>query len=696
MLKRIAPLCLSVTLATLGHAQDADPAPAAPQLTSRAVMTSEQVVRILDETVDWYRMLGIQQQSATQPSDLLILYANRQAADRVVALAFELARANAELLSSQAEMEQQDAPETSSLTASAAQRPTKSGRAPDRDSGRDRSHATTGRRSGNRGARRAASEGSGAPKRARPRQRAAESPEQHGRFAHETDANGSGVSALKEHINAIAASIPAANAGAMPELAAAEAQAGTAGVGNAAPSPTIEQVGARRFGLWDLGSNVLRLQSKLSTIDEVDGRTEALQQTFTQIRAMPEQQIKTLSARGDELGARPAGSDAAELKTARDEYDTIAWLFAQTSSILVPLTKAGVLLEQYRDNLDSWRAATRTQYRTALMTLAARVGLLLLLLAAVFVAGELWKRAVFNYVQEPRRRHQLLLVRRIVMWAVALAIVGIAFATEASSFATFAGLLTAGVAVAMQSVLVSIVGYFFLIGKYGLRVGDRVQIGERHRRSDRLRHRAPAFDGAWPAGRPDRARRSVRQLGGVPSGGRHLQADPRRQPRLARVELSRYPPTPTTRPARSGCCVPRSACSRSTATSSSGRRARWRKRRGVPPRKRRLKCSCGSRPAQSRRSFVIRCRCSARPRSKSACRARSSTRSMRAWDRRSSRHNPLSAELAPPLRVGALQALQLPARKGRPPMWAGPSPMRSLPRARSGTQRRRPRTADRH
>ena len=142
----------------------------------------------------------------------------------------------------------------------------------------------------------------------------------------------------------------------------------------------------------------------------------------------------------------------------------------------MPLTKAGVLLEQYRNNLDSWRTATRTQYRTALTTLAARVGLLLLLLAAVFVAGELWKRAVFKYVQETRRRHQLLLVRRIVIWAVALVIVAIAFATEASSFATFAGLLTAGVAVAMQSVLVSIVGYFFLIGKYGLRVGDRVQI----------------------------------------------------------------------------------------------------------------------------------------------------------------------------------------------------------------------------
>jgi small-conductance mechanosensitive channel len=63
------------------------------------------------------------------------------------------------------------------------------------------------------------------------------------------------------------------------------------------------------------------------------------------------------------------------------------------------------------------------------------------------------------------------------MWMLVVAIIGFAFVTELSSFATFAGLITAGLAVAMQSVLVSIVGYFFLIGKYGVRVGDRVQIG---------------------------------------------------------------------------------------------------------------------------------------------------------------------------------------------------------------------------
>ncbi len=472
MLERIAAICLSLALVTSIHAQDVEPQDASP-LTARAVMTGDQVVRILDETVDWYRMLGIQQQSATQPSDLLILYANRQAADRVVALAFELARANTELLSSEAELQQAAVPDASG-SPQALQRDERDLEA--RKTRIQAEIAATQRQLA------AAETDERSALQAKVAELQSELDLVNARrnllnnmmeLAHETDANGSGVTALKEHINAIAASIPAAS-GVMPELGAAEAS--TPAVGTAAPA-TTEQVTARRFGIWDLGANVLRLQSKLATIDDVDRRTEELQQTFTEIRAMPEERIKELSARGDELGARSAATDTAALKATRDEYDTIAWLFAQTSSILVPLTKAGVLLAQYRSNLDSWRVATRTQYGSALKTLAARLGFLLLLLGAVFAAGELWKRAVFNYVQETRRRQQLLLVRRIVIWAVAIAIVGIAFATEASSFATFAGLLTAGVAVAMQSVLVSIVGYFFLIGKYGVRAGDRIQIG---------------------------------------------------------------------------------------------------------------------------------------------------------------------------------------------------------------------------
>jgi small-conductance mechanosensitive channel len=498
MPKGIAPLCLALTLATCAYAQDAPPkdnatppkaaaakpadapADAETSLASRAVMTGAQVVRILDETVDWYRMLGVQQQSSTQPSDLLILYANRQTADRVVALAFELARANAELLSSQAEVQQAVQPADPSAHEQSLA-----------DKRRDLDTRRAGIQSEITAAKKEL-EDAKASSRSELQAKVAELQSElelvdarrnllgtMTEFEHQSDADGTGVSALKDHINAIAASIPAAAPGAMPELGGADsAAAGTAGTASTPPPQSTQAAAAAsRFGIWDLASNVVRLQNKLATIDEIDRRTAALQKTFNAIRLAPEKQIKALAERGDELASKKGTTNAADLKSSRAEYDTLAWLFSQTSSILVPLSKAGVLLDQYRSNLTSWHTATRTQYREALVALATRVGFLVLILAAVFVAGEIWKRAVFGYVQEARRRHQLLLVRRIVVWLIAAAIVGIAFATEATSFATFAGLLTAGIAVAMQSPIVSLVGYFFLIGKYGLRVGDRVQIG---------------------------------------------------------------------------------------------------------------------------------------------------------------------------------------------------------------------------
>jgi small-conductance mechanosensitive channel len=128
--------------------------------------------------------------------------------------------------------------------------------------------------------------------------------------------------------------------------------------------------------------------------------------------------------------------------------------------------------------LNNWRDAVVAQYHSEMKTLAVRVAVLLAILALLFGAAELWKRTVLRYIQDPRRRYQLLLFRRIALWSLILVVIALAFASELGSIATFAGLITAGVAVAMQSVLVSVVGYFFLIGKYGIRVGDRVQVGE--------------------------------------------------------------------------------------------------------------------------------------------------------------------------------------------------------------------------
>jgi small-conductance mechanosensitive channel len=296
-------------------------------------------------------------------------------------------------------------------------------------------------------------------------------------FVNESDARKANASALKAHIDAIAVSIPSVNIGPEP---APSASLSTPAASSAALAPNLPASSGSapdRLGIWGLATNVLRLSKKVSTIDAIDGRTAALQETFRMIGTAPLEQLKGLSARSDALAIQADSASGATLKGLRDQFDTLAWLFKQTSAILIPLSKEGVLLQQYRHNLSNWRDAIKRQYREALAALGVRLAVLAALLAIVFAGGELWRRVVLRYAHEPRRRYQLLLLRKIALWTLVVAIIGLTFVTELSSFATFAGLLSAGVAVAMQSVLVSIVGYFFLIGKYGVRVGDRVQIG---------------------------------------------------------------------------------------------------------------------------------------------------------------------------------------------------------------------------
>jgi Mechanosensitive ion channel len=430
--------------------------PAAP--TQVSVLTAEQVIQILDDSVDWYRNLGAQQQAASQPSDLLILFANRQTANQVVSLAFDIARANAELLSSEAN--------------AAADTTTSSGSvdAFEKDHAQVESQLESVLQDIKKDG--AAKQGSrdGEIAMLKARKNLLDTMAD---FVNETNPKGAKANALKAQIDAIAAAVPQL---AVPATVTSQPAATQTTVTAPAATTIDNKPVVTRTGIWDLGTAALALKRKLKTIEIIDEHTAALAKTFADFSAPSLKQLKAYSARSDALSSQGAG-DAASQKGMRAEFDKLAWLFKQTSDILLPLDKEQVLLQEYRRNLGNWRASVQSQYGDALGALGVRVGILLAILAAVFVLAEIWKRAVLKFAHEPRRRAQLLLVQRIVFWIAILSIVGLSFATEISTFATFAGLLTAGVAVAMQSVLVSVVGYFFLIGKYGIRVGDRIQIG---------------------------------------------------------------------------------------------------------------------------------------------------------------------------------------------------------------------------
>jgi len=492
----VAALATAVAVAAVAAAAAADPPADSGPL--KPPMTAAQVITVLDQTVDWYRTLGLQQQAASDPSDLLILYDNRQTATKVLGLAFDLARANADMLSK-------------NLDATNA----------DTDNKTDSNDATTSSNAllqlqkkldGETATVQAELDALQHPS---PPHAGAKKPKVDVQAkVHELqgeldlintkrnivntmvgfagEGGNSTAGALRSQIDAMAVALPATIAGGNPASSPSGSSPGGAGPTPPAPaaapaapataaqppsaSSTVTAVGT--FGLWDLALNAFRLSEKANTVDGIDKRTAALQATLAKIRSTLLDQIKTLSARGDALAAAAESADATTLNGVHDQLDDLSAQFKQVSALLLPLSREGVLLNQYRHNLDTWRDTIRTETKSALKTLGIRLAILLVILGLLFGAAELWQRTVIRYIQDTRRRYQLLLLRRIALWSLVVIVVGFAFASELGSIVTFAGLITAGIAVAMQSVLVSIVGYFFLIGKYGIRVGDRVQIGE--------------------------------------------------------------------------------------------------------------------------------------------------------------------------------------------------------------------------
>jgi small-conductance mechanosensitive channel len=472
---------------TIAPAPSATPG-AAPELPTLAPpMTGPEVIQLLDQTIDWYRTLGIQQQAATEPSDLLILYDNRQTANHVIGLAFDIARVTAELLAKQPETTDGGAPAASQTLAQLQNKFIAQGTAAqaELESYQRRLKDARPKERALLQAKISALQGELDLINARKNLLATLST-----FTNQSGSNGFSSGALKAQIDAMAVTMPAsastapATSGAASGASSSAGVAATAGAPSATPPGSLQALAgpsgilAARFGLWDLGANVVRLSEKISTIDLVDRRTQDLQATFLKLRTPIIDQLKALSARGDALATQAESADSTTLTQVRDQLDALSAQFKQSSVLLIPLSKEGVLLDQFRRNIGNWRDTVKSQYKNALETLGVRFGVLAVLLSIVFAAAEVWRRAVVRYVQDTRRRYQLLLVRRIALWSLVFVIIGFAFASELGSIVTFAGLITAGLAVAMQSVLVSLVGYFFLIGKYGIRIGDRVQIGD--------------------------------------------------------------------------------------------------------------------------------------------------------------------------------------------------------------------------
>ena len=496
-----AALVTSVAFATAAQAQaaptQAAPKHAAPTAASpkpasgrAAPVTADQVLQHLHLTIDWYRRLSTLAQSPDLADNEIAHDRLRRTSLAAVQYAFDFAAAAARLVDAS------HAPaDTSAVDSSddAARLERSATRAAGRVAGLQSRLASLD------------DQISRAPARAQ-RDLAAQRDEVQSelnlalevqrtivelqRFAANMAAHGiAGTGSLTGQVAEIARTIPEARHGASaPQLAAptAATTTDTTAAARTAATPTTAPTTAapaapleppntsgRSRGLIALTSDWFALRGTRRSLNAAIDATDQLNASIDSLRVAVGRQARTLvRAHAADTGA----VDPSHLLAVQHQFDSATTRFRQLSTLLIPIGEQDITVDDARGTLTEWSDIIKGRANEALGELLLHAVIILVSIAIVLFISEIWRRATFRYLHDARRRRQFLLLRRVAVAIALLVIIVIGFVSEIGSLATYVGFLTAGLAVALQNVILAVVAYFFLIGRYGVRVGDRITL----------------------------------------------------------------------------------------------------------------------------------------------------------------------------------------------------------------------------
>jgi small-conductance mechanosensitive channel len=211
-------------------------------------------------------------------------------------------------------------------------------------------------------------------------------------------------------------------------------------------------------------------------LTEISRDTEFTRGVADQLRSPLRDALRATIQQSQKMAALPAATDPQQLQAERQGFQQLTERFKQLSAAMIPLSQEVIVLNDAKTNFEEWRSSIARESKYALRAVLLRVCGILLALALILVLSEVWRRITFRYIGDPRRRRQFLVMRRVVIGFLIVIVLVLGFVSEFSSLATFAGFITAGIAVGLQAVLLSVAAYFFIIGRYGIRVGDRISV----------------------------------------------------------------------------------------------------------------------------------------------------------------------------------------------------------------------------
>jgi hypothetical protein len=232
--------------------------------------------------------------------------------------------------------------------------------------------------------------------------------------------------------------------------------------------------GWRETGLLGLGSEVSVLSRKLHVVDEKIRLTDNLSLSAKDLRTPMGGFITRVlqSATTSNLQT----SNLSLLREQKSQLDALTLELRAFSPAIVALDKQKALLEEYKSHLQRWRIAVASEYRQAWKKLVVRLLIVGLIAGLLFGMGQISRRLALRGVQDPNRQRLIGMVHHfLTLFAIAVVILFV-LASDFKSVATYFGLLSAGLLLALQNVILASLGSLLLVGKRGIRIGDRVQV----------------------------------------------------------------------------------------------------------------------------------------------------------------------------------------------------------------------------
>ena len=239
------------------------------------------------------------------------------------------------------------------------------------------------------------------------------------------------------------------------------------------PRPTTE-ADRPAEGTWALIRQLFEMSERGDAIDRLTQSTGALKRSIDNELHATEESLRQIVGRLRALAADPTGGESlvSGQRAFRDQLDRSKHL----EEVLLSLRAESALFRRYAADLEGWRGAMERERRHVLQSLG--VGLIGVVIAAgaILVGGVLWRVAAERYVQDAYRRRLLLMARNVVTVTALALVLLFHFASELTTLVTGLGFAAAGIAFALQTVILAIAGYFSMVAPNGIRLGDRVSL----------------------------------------------------------------------------------------------------------------------------------------------------------------------------------------------------------------------------